>query len=376
MSNLPGTALTLPTAAPKMMSVCKRSRILTFAVAIALIVLAVNAPGWSVQGDDGTAIFSTPETDHLRVMTWNVGDNAAFTASPTPADSDLEGRPGQFARVLRAVRPDVVCLQEVTRQAADVAAAVGTILPIPADEAWHTHAMLDNVIVSRFPLTLLAGTIFSEGTLQRGHAAALVTLPKQRYAHDLYLICAHFQSRAGAAQMALRQRQANAIVAWLDDARSAGGEITLPQGTPFLVMGDLNVIDQPSPSLNTLLSGAVTDPKTGGGDTSPHRNGLNLRDILPHHNDQPGADTYTWRDDTTSYPPGALDRILYSDGEMSVGRSFVLDTMSMSEGELRRAGLRATDVMRDPANGIHDHLPLVADLIVPHGATPSVAAPH
>jgi endonuclease/exonuclease/phosphatase family metal-dependent hydrolase len=356
--------------------VSKRSRVLTFAVAIALIILAVNAPGLTVQGDTGTAVFSTPGTDHLRLMTWNVGDNAVFTSWPSPADSDVDGRPGQFARVLRAVRPDVLCLQEVTSQPADVAAAVATILPVAADEAWHAHAMLDNVIASRFPLTSLAGTIFSEGALQRAHAGALIALPKQRYARDLYLICAHFQSRAGAAQMALRQRQANAIVAWLDDARTAGGEITVPQGTPFVVMGDLNVIDQPSPSLNTLLSGVATEPAAVGAAAPPHHSGLQLRDILPHHNDQPGADTYTWRDDTTAYPPGALDRILYSDGDMHVGRAFVLDTMSMSEDDLHRYGLRATDVMRDPARGIHDHLPLVADLILPHATMPSAAAPH
>jgi endonuclease/exonuclease/phosphatase family metal-dependent hydrolase len=268
------------------------------------------------------------------------------------------------------VRPDVLCLQEVTRQPAEVAAVVATILPVAPSEAWHAHAMLDNVIVSRFPLTLAAGTIFSQGALRRGHAAALISLPKQRYLHDLYLICAHFQSRAGAPERALRLRQATAIVAWMDDAISAGGEITLPPGTPFVVMGDLNVIEQPSPSLNTLLTGGVTEAKTLGGDTPPHRNGLNLRDLLPHHNES-GAETYTWRDDTTSYPPGTLDRILYSDGAMSVGRSFVLDTMSMSEDELHHAGLRATDVMHDPAKGIHDHLPVVADLILPPATMPA-----
>jgi endonuclease/exonuclease/phosphatase family metal-dependent hydrolase len=375
MSNLPGRELTPSLVAPKMMRASERSRVFTFAVAIALIVLAVNAPGLTFQGAAGATIFATPEPDHIRVMTWNLGDNAAFMPASTSADLDLDGRRGQFARVLGAVRPDVFCLQEVTRQAAAVAAVVATILPVAADDAWHAHAMLDNVIVSRFPLTSAAGTILSEGALRRGHATALISLPKQRYLHDLYLICAHFQSRAGAAERALRQRQANAIVAWLDDATSAGGKITLPQGTPILVMGDLNVIDQPSPSLNTLMTGGVTDAKTVGGDPPRRRNGLNLRDILPHHNES-DADTYTWRDDTTSYPPGALDRILYSDGAMTVGRSFVLDTMSMSEDELHRAGLRATDVMHDPAKGIHDHLPVVADLILPHATARSVAAPH
>jgi hypothetical protein len=192
-----------------------------------------------------------------------------------------------------------------------------------------------------------------------------VNLPNDSYSRDLYVICAHFQSRAGQAQIELRQRQADAIVAWIRDAKAVGGKITLPQNTPFTVLGDLNVIDNPSRSLETLLTGDISDERTFGPDIRPDWDGSDLTDVLPHHNES-GADTYTWRDDTQPFPPGVLDRILYADSVVTIGRSFVLNTTRMTDAELRSAGLRSTDVMREPAKGVYDHLPVVADLVFPH----------
>ena len=256
-----------------------------------------------------------------------------------PPDPAAAGRLGQFARVLRAVRPDVLCLQQVTRGPRDVAAFVAAVLPPGVGDAWHVHAVLDNAVVSRFPLTAKGGRILTQGALRRGHATALVDLPDQRYPRDLYLICAHFQSEAGRAEVSLRQRQADAIVAWLRDAKSPGGKITLRQGTPFAVMGDLNVVDNPSPSLHTLLTGDIVDEKTFGGDIRPDWDGSDLTDLLPHHNES-GADTYTWRDDTQAFPPGTLDRILYADSVIGIGRSFVLNTAAPDRG--RTAACRIT----------------------------------
>jgi hypothetical protein len=70
------------------------------------------------------------------------------------------------------------------------------------------------------------------------------------------------------------------------------------------------------------------------------------------------------RNDLDRFPPGILDRILYSDSVLSSVNQFVLDTTAMTYGELIGAGLRAIDVMRDPQTGIHDHFPLVIDVVL------------
>jgi endonuclease/exonuclease/phosphatase family metal-dependent hydrolase len=330
---------------------------------VGIVTLTVLA-----QPNDGVGVLAARRPNQIRTLTWNVGGDAVIGPAAR-AGSIVGGSAGQFARVLRAVRPDVLCLQDVPREPEQLVRWVAALLPTGPDEQWHVHAVLDNVIVSRFPLRLPSGRIFTQGALRRGHVAALIDLPDQMAARDVYVICAHFQSRIGFDQLLLRQRQADAIAAWIGDAHAPGGEITLPQGTPIVVMGDLNVIDQPSPSLNTLLTGDIVDERTFGGDIRPDWDGSSLADILPLHNEA-GIDTYTWRDDTQQYPPGTLDRVLYSDSVLAVTRAFVLDTTRLSEDELQRAGLHATDVMRDPAHGIYDHLPIVADFRVldPAGA--------
>ena len=76
-------------------------------------------------------------------------------------------------------------------------------------------------------------------------------------------------------------------------------------------------------------------------------------------------DTYTWRDDTQSFPPGALDRVLYTDIMMAVEHSFVLNTAIMSPEELRASGLEPGDVALDVSAGRFDHLPVVVDVLFP-----------
>lgn len=60
---------------------------------------------------------------------------------------------------------------------------------------------------------------------------------------------------------------------------------------------------------------------------------------------------------------------------MKVGNSFVLNTTVMTEEELSRSGLLATDVLKGAKPGHFDHLPLVADFIfVPQKAVKQQSA--
>jgi len=86
-----------------------------------------------------------------------------------------------------------------------------------------------------------------------------------------------------------------------------------------------------------------------------------VTDALPRHNGK-GSQRYTWRDDLDRFPPGILDRVLYSDSVLTSVNEFVLDTTSMTYEQLVKARLRLIDVMRDPQAGIHDHYPVVVDL--------------
>jgi len=64
---------------------------------------------------------------------------------------------------------------------------------------------------------------------------------------------------------------------------------------------------------------------------------------------------FTWRDAGSSFVPGMLDLLVYSEDTLTMGRGFVLDTAQLSQGTLGANGFLSTD------SEVSDHLMLVAD---------------
>lgn len=278
----------------------------------------------------------------VRVMTWNIGANSIFPEAPGAA-TERVGRPAQFRRVIRALQPDVLCLQEVSRGARESAALLDGLLPLADGGGWQSHGVLGTVIVSRFALRQADQEIVTDGVRRRGHAIALVDLPSG-FPGDLYVLCAHLESGAGADRVRLRERQARAMARHIQGARAGSGAAALPPQTAYVVLGDLNVIDEPAPYVDVLRR-------------------IGLTDVLPRQNGV-GPEFYTWRNDTEPYPPNALDRILFGGSTVEVANAFVLNTTTMSGDALRQSGMTLVDVLRFADRGIHDHLPVVADFLV------------
>jgi hypothetical protein len=143
---------------------------------------------------------------------------------------------------------------------ADVAQLLDGVLPLAEGRRWTAHGFGDNVIVSRFDLSLPGGQsepAFGLPNTPRSHATALLDLPASFGGPDLYMICAHFQSREGVAA---RQEQADAIVNWIGDLRTPGGEADIPARTPIVVLGDFNAYKtDPAHHMTTLLTGRIVN---------------------------------------------------------------------------------------------------------------------
>jgi endonuclease/exonuclease/phosphatase family metal-dependent hydrolase len=321
--------------------------------------------GWgavSVTAQPTHGFLSKPTTEAIRVLTWNVYRNSIIPSSSQAVDVAGASRPSRFARVLRALQPDVVCLQEVTVGAQRSAALVDQILPLGSGRTWQAHGAVDTVIVSRFRLGARDEGHVEEGDRRRGHAIAVIDSPTAA----LYMICAHFQSSDGPEDIAMRQRQAQLVVSTIRAARAGRGAVPLRSRTPFIILGDFNAIPGGAMFVDAIVSGKAspTIPVERADGLDWDRS--SLTDARPHHNVS-RREVYTWRNDLEPFPPGALDRILYSDSVLASVNQFVLDTTVMSDAELVGSGLRAEDVMRDPKAGIHDHFPLVIDLVIRPG---------
>jgi endonuclease/exonuclease/phosphatase family metal-dependent hydrolase len=331
---------------------------------IALLILSMGScrpqPAFSV------GFLKKASSQHIRVMSFNVGWDSIFPDDDpqnNPWRQDSKG--AEFIRILKAVEPDIVCLQEINqvRDPQQVGDILDEALPLPDGKTWQSHSGQDNVIVARFDLIMKTDNLVHSGSvINLGHAMSLVDLPDTEYESDVYLICTHFQAYGGQANVQARQEHADAIIEWIGDIKTPGGEIDLPLGTPIIVLGDFNVYDtDPAHHLTTLLSGDIENEDRYGQDTLPDWDETDLADATPRHNGV-GEEIYTWRDDTQEFNPGVLDRILYTDSVVLVENAFVLNTTIMAEEELEAVGLKAGDVMLDPETGRYDHLPLAVDI--------------
>jgi endonuclease/exonuclease/phosphatase family metal-dependent hydrolase len=319
------------------------------ALVAAAAVLVSSSCGTMTREPARTDFLARSSIAVVRLMTWNVGRDSIFVGGPSEYS-----RHEQFARVMRAIQPDVVCLQEVWRGSDRASALFDEILPQSDGRRWQHHGVLDNVIISRLDLSLMGGgTIDVEENRKRGHATALAARARGA---SLYMICGHFQSRDRAAS---RQRHADAI-ATLIYARQADG--TLPRRTPMVVLGDLNAIATLPALLVANLRAGQIGGNTPPGGRGPDWDGSSLEDATPRHNGR-GDEMWTWRNDRGEFPAGALDRVLYTGSVMAIDHAFVLNTMTMTAEELRAADLVRDDTMFNASEGIHDHLPVVVDLV-------------
>jgi endonuclease/exonuclease/phosphatase family metal-dependent hydrolase len=275
----------------------------------------------------------------LRVVTWNIGANSVAPPARGALDLDASTRPAAFARVMRALDPDVVCLQEYTRGPASAAALFDSLHPLGAGRRWQAFNALGNVLLSRFSLLDRSTRTLRFRVSQRAHAIARVDVPDSIALVDPVVVCTHLQSGGGSANEGFRARHSDAIL------RDAGGRLR-SGAAPLIVMGDLNAVDGSVPYLLARASGGVSSV---------------LSDARPVHN-AVGPERYTWRDDGQRYAPGVLDYILFSGGAFTVRTAFVLNTMSLDGAALQQFRLRRGDTMRDAAKGLHDHLPVVVDL--------------
>ena len=301
----------------------------------------------------GRAFFlDRPASADFRLMTYNVGWDSVFPSKDAT-------RAERFQRIVRAVAPDVLALQEIRQfDARETAALLDEISPRPAGERWHACRGKSGAVASRFPL-IRAITRLDPPTY-RDPVIALIDLPDNRCAVDLCVVSNHFKCCGDANNDPIRQKQADGVMNWLRDARTPGGEVDIPEHTAFVFAGDLNLVGGPQPLL-TLLTGDISDEALFGTDFAPDWDGTYLTDAHPLHNGS-GPDDYTWRKDDSGFDPSRLDYVLYSDSVLEAVNQFVLNTILMSEAELANSGLERFDCCHDSHGRELDHLPVVVDL--------------
>jgi endonuclease/exonuclease/phosphatase family metal-dependent hydrolase len=286
--------------------------------------------------------LSRHDRDHLRIMTYNVLWDGLFD----------DERDDAFGRVLRAIRPDIIGFQEVfTHNAEQTTIFVRGALPflsLIGFGRWYgskPDPESDIVLVSRFPIL----ETFAIGM----NGAFLIDLTPW-YDTDLLVVVAHPPCCGNNIG---RQWEIDALMAFIRDAKEPGGTLDLKEGTPIIVMGDMNLVGD-SQQRKTLLTGDIIHTDVHGSGFAPDWDGSDFADLVPRQTHLPMA--FTWYSALEYFWPGRLDYIVCSDAAVDVGNNFVLFTPAMPKDELSRYRLRADDTTT-----ASDHLPVVCDLILP-----------
>ena len=279
------------------------------------------------------------ESEYVRLMTYNTLYDGLTDNSRADA----------FERIISAVNPDIITFNECwDTQWYEAKDLLNTWLPLPNSESWTCYKIDGgNITCSKFPISENWRILYD-----RRMTASLVNLPAS-YPSDILVVNSHF---ACCDDNTTRQREADAFVSFIKDAKSSGGVIDLPYGTPFVLSGDLNLVGY-SQQLTTLITGDIIDTGTFGEPLPPDWDETNLNDVVALQTDRRTA--YTWRDSESSYWPGRLDYTICSDIGMFVKKTFTLDTETMSAERLNEYNLLQNDTYT-----ASDHLPKITDFLI------------
>ena len=291
-------------------------------------------------------LFQKENDDFLRLMTYNI--KADFD-NYIGGLNDPERIPN-LSRIFSAVSPDIVTINEAwDTPVSDASNFFNTYLPLENDAQWNIQKLDGaNIIASKYPI-LQSRIVYSGNNI----TAYLIDLSEKELDNILiisaHLKCCDYDER--------RQEQADAIAAFIIDFKTDGGTMDLPENTPFILMGDLNLVGL-SQQLTTLITGDIQNTQPFGNPAPLDWDDSDLTDLISYQTDKRMA--YTWRNDYGSYYPGRLDFMIYSDNVMTLEKTFVIQTEIMPQERLDLYGLQRYDTKNSS-----DHFPKIADFTIP-----------
>jgi len=275
------------------------------------------------------------EKTGTRLVTYNTLNTGILESDRQP----------KFQRIIQALDPDIIALQEHSEWN-----EIGDIISswFPEDTWYQGYTFRDLVVLSKYPIINQANLISSERTM----CALLQTDdPINPY---LLILNSHFSCCDNDDD---RQEQVDELVQVLREWRlNDNGPFDLPEGTPMFHVGDFNFVGYRE-QIETVTAGNIQDEGNYGSDFPLDWDGTAITDLFSRQTHKRMA--YTWRSDGSSFNPGKLDYVLYTDSNLSILNHFVLNTLAMPDSALNEWELEGEDTYE-----ASDHLPRIVDFMV------------
>lgn len=264
--------------------------------------------------------------DHIRVLSYNVERDQLF--DDNTSDS--------YARVFKSVDADIIAFQEIYdkngRQTRDhVNNLIGEERYPYVDDGG-----VDVIILSKYPIIKVDNI--------DGNAAFFLDVDdKSLVMFNIHLPCCDNDQE--------RRSEVDAVMRYLRKIKEKP-EI-YGEDNAILILGDTNFVGD-NDQLHTILTGDIYNNNSYGPDFKPDADGTDLSYIYGKTLGVPA--TITWYDDS-SFCPGRLDYIFYSDANISIGNNFVINSLYLNDDQLSAININKFDTYINA-----DHLPVVADI--------------
>jgi len=278
------------------------------------------------------------DSNFLRVIAYNVKRNAI---------TDLS-KQDNFKGLISTLKPDVIGYSECYNVSpTDIKQLMDQWVPLGNSTGWHVSKKngSDLITASKWPIT-------KQWTSLDRQYPVLIDLPAM-YSRDLLFTNAHLKCCDGDQQ---RQEQVDAYAQFVLDAKTSGGIIDLPDNTPMIYAGDLNLVGY-AQQLRTLLTGDIQNTGRFGKGGALDWDDTDLTDAPFLQTDL--RMNYTWRNDYGSYPPGKLDFIIFTDAVLQLEKTFVVQTEVMPLVRLQKYKWQS-----NYTGNASDHFPIICDFSV------------
>lgn len=244
-----------------------------------------------------------------------------------------------FDRLWSAVQGDIYALQEIYNHSlTETLQLINQLVPPDSGEMWYGASHSDCFTISKFPVL--------DSWAMAGNLAVLLdttsVLPTEMLVINAHLPCCDNEGP--------RQNEIDQIMSFVREAKLPGGSLFLAPDTPIIICGDLNLVGFAS-QLETLLTGSIANNQNYGPDFDPDWDDTPLTSVVSRQTEKRMG--YTWRSDSSSFWPGQLDFIIYSDSVVEVANNYLIYTPEMSDPE--SLGLMSQDSL------VSDHLVFVSD---------------
>jgi len=260
----------------------------------------------------------------FRVMTQNV------------LTDDLFSKTSYFNRLINAIQPDIIAFQEIYDH---TAAQTRELIQQFTGGTWYAQKQgTDIILVSRYPIL--------ESHFISGNGAFLVETNEGK----ILVVNAHLPCCDNDSG---RQDEVDAIMAFIRDAKNGNSSLHLDQNTPIIITGDMNFVGK-SRQLRTYLEGDIQNEFSYGADFLPDWDNTALKDAVLYTTASPMA--VTWSSSGSTYFPGRLDYMIYTDAVLNRLNGFALQTANLPQDSLN-----AYLVLANDSNNASDHFAVVAD---------------